>query len=172
MRAAAGLVDAQQLPKLLAGRDLFFRQFASPEKVGLEFLAKLGVLPLFLRIGFAAAPGWWLVIFTSHGSAPLVHKKEVCGKVPHTVIRQRELSGSAIGGVRFVVVVVVVVDSMVSEPLTDVEAAPEEPVSSELVLHPATKPANANAAKNCFIISFVLCFQPFCALNLPHWRCN
>ena len=78
------LVDAQQLAKLLAGRDSFLREFASAEKIILEFLAKLRVLPLFLKFGFTAASGWWLVIFASHGSAPFVHKKEVCVKVPHT----------------------------------------------------------------------------------------
>ena len=82
MRADAGLVNAEQLSKLLAGRDSFLREFAGPEKVSLKFLAKLGVLPLFLRVGLASAPGCWLVIFTSHGSAPVVHKKEVCGKSP------------------------------------------------------------------------------------------
>ena len=75
MHATAGLVDAEQLPKLLVGRDSFLREFASPEKISLEFLAKLGVLPLFVGFGLAAASGWWLVIFTSHGSAPFVHKK-------------------------------------------------------------------------------------------------
>jgi len=85
IRATAGLVDAEQLPKLLAGRGSFLRQFAGPKKISLEFFPKLSVLPLFLNVGFAAVPGWWLVIFTSHGSAPFVHKKEVCGKVPHTM---------------------------------------------------------------------------------------
>ena len=60
----------------------------------------------------------------------------------------------------FVPFVLVVLESIVAEPLTDLESLPEDPISSELVLHPATKPANANAAKNCFIIS--LC----CVSNL------
>ena len=61
----------------------------------------------------------------------------------------------------FVPLVLVVLESMVAEPLTELESLPEDPMSSELVLHPATKPANANAAKNCFIISLCLCF-PTC----------
>ena len=72
----------------------------------------------------------------------------------------------------FVSFVLVVLESMVAEPLTELESLPEDPMSSELVLHPATKPANANAAKNCFIISLCLCFQPVCALNLPQWARN
>ena len=72
----------------------------------------------------------------------------------------------------FVPFVLVVLESIVAEPLTDLESLPEDPISSELVLHPATKPANANAAKNCFIISLCLCFQPVCALNLPQWARN
>ena len=55
----------------------------------------------------------------------------------------------------FVPFVIVVLESIVAEPLTELESLPEDPMSSELVLHPATKPAKANAAKNCFIISFV-----------------
>jgi hypothetical protein len=55
----------------------------------------------------------------------------------------------------FVPFVLVVLESMVAEPLTELESLPEDPMSSELVLHPATRPSNANAAKNCFIVSFV-----------------
>ena len=81
------LIHAEQLPKLIARGDSFFRQFAGPKKIGLEFLPKLGVLPFLLNVGFAAAPGWWLVVFTSHGSAPFVHKKKRCaGKFPHTMV--------------------------------------------------------------------------------------
>ena len=94
IRATAGLVDAEQLPKFLAGRNSFIRQFASSKKVSLEFLAKLGVLPLFLDIGFAAAPGWWLVIFSSHSSAFLVHKNGYAEKFRTPFSRQREPSGS------------------------------------------------------------------------------
>ena len=72
----------------------------------------------------------------------------------------------------FVPFVLVVLESTVAEPLTELESLPEDPMSSELVLHPATKPANANAAKNCFIISLCLCFPPVCALNLPQWARN
>ena len=56
--------------------------------------------------------------------------------------------------------VLVALESMVAEPLTELESLPEDPLFSELVLHPAMKPANANAAKNCFMISLCLCFQP------------
>lgn len=66
----------------------------------------------------------------------------------------------------FVPFVLVLLESMVAEPLTEPESLPEDPMSSELVLHPATKPANANTAKKCFIVSFV-CVSNLCALNLP-----
>ena len=66
----------------------------------------------------------------------------------------------------FVSFVLVVLESIVVEPLTELELLPEDPISSELVLHPATKAANANAAKNCFIISLCLCFQPLRAQSL------
>jgi hypothetical protein len=72
----------------------------------------------------------------------------------------------------FVSFVLVVLESMVDEPLTELESLPDDPMSWELVLHPATKPASANAAKNCFIISLCLCFQPVCALNLPQCARN
>jgi hypothetical protein len=68
------------LPKLLAGGNAFLRQFARSKKISLEFLPELGVLSLFLNVGFAATPGRWQVIFASHISAFLVHKKAVCGK--------------------------------------------------------------------------------------------
>jgi len=61
----------------------------------------------------------------------------------------------------FVPFVLVALESMVAEPLTDLESLPEDPTFSESVLHPATKPTNANAAKNCLMISLCLCFQPF-----------
>ena len=66
----------------------------------------------------------------------------------------------------FVPFVLVALESMVAEPLTEPESLPEDPMFSELVLQPATKPANANAAKNCFIISLCLCFQPLRAQSL------
>ena len=66
----------------------------------------------------------------------------------------------------FVSLVLVMLESMVAEPLTDLESLPEDPLFSELVLHPAIKPASANAAKNCFIISLCLCFQPLRAQSL------
>ena len=171
---ATGLVNAEQLPKFLARRDLFLREFAGPEKISLEFLAKLRVLPLFLNVGFAAAPGWWLVIFTSHGSAPVVHKKRCAGQFRTPLSGQGVESGVVglvpfcvsfvVGVVPWMVVfvpfVLVVLESMVVDPLTELESLPEDPMSSELVLHPATKPAKASAAKNCFIISLCLCFQP------------
>jgi hypothetical protein len=189
------------LTKLLARRNALRFEFARAEEVFLQLLAQLCVLSLFVEFGFAAAPRLWLVIFTSHGAAPLVHKKEVCGErnartpLPY----QREPFGSVpdwelvlpfcvpevpfcgvvllsvasgvvwlvpfcvpfvvVGVVPWIVLfvpfVVVVLESIVAEPLTEPESTPDEPISSGLVLHPTTNPANANAAKNCFIISFV-----------------
>jgi hypothetical protein len=55
----------------------------------------------------------------------------------------------------FVPFVLVVLESTVADPLTVPESTPDEPISSGLVLQPATNPANANAAKTCFIFSFV-----------------
>ena len=92
------------------------------------------------------------------GLVPFCVSLVVAGVVPWMVV--------------FVPFVLVVLESMVAEPLTELESLPEDPMSSELVLHPATKPANANAAKNCFIISLCLCFQPVCALNLLQRACN
>ena len=62
----------------------------------------------------------------------------------------------------FVPFVLVVLESMVAEPLTELESLPDDPMSSELVLHPATKAANANAAKNCFIYNLPLFVFPTC----------
>jgi hypothetical protein len=52
----------------------------------------------------------------------------------------------------FVPFVLVVLESIVADPLTVPESTPDEPISSGLVLQPATNPANANAAKTCFIV--------------------
>ena len=97
-------------------------------------------------------PPWGVALSVESGLVPFCVPLVVAGIVPWMVV--------------FVPFVLVVLESIVAEPLTELESLPEDPTSSEFVLHPTTKPANANAAKKCFIISLCLCFQPLRAQSL------